>query len=81
MEYFISLCDLSLPPLLEFKVDLEKKAEILRSIYKNLTIEDAEKIKAFERITNHDVKAVEYFLKEKYVGLYPLSSSLIISKV
>lgn len=63
IEYFISLCQIPLPQLkgvnrLTFK-------ELL-AIYENFTLEDAEQIKRIESITNHDVKAVEYFLKEKF---------------
>ena len=63
IEYFISLCDIPLPQLADFKKDSFKD---LRSIYENFTIEDALSIKDKEKITNHDVKAVEYFLKEKF---------------
>ena len=63
VEYFISLCELPLPQL----SDVEKStlAE-LRLIYVNFTQEDAQRIKDIEAITNHDVKAVEYFLKEEF---------------
>jgi len=63
VEYFIALCDLPLPQLAGFDSGL---ADSLRQIYKNFTIGDAQKIKDIEKITNHDVKAVEYFLKEKF---------------
>ncbi|QTA88169.1 adenylosuccinate lyase [Desulfonema magnum] len=63
VEYFIALCDLPLPQLKSFDKNLY---ESLREIYKNFTLEDAQKIKDIEKITNHDVKAVEYFLKEKF---------------
>lgn len=68
IEYFIALCELPLPELTSFNDnnDKEERYRILRDIYNKFTIGDAEKIKATERITNHDVKAVEYFLKEKF---------------
>ena len=62
VEYFIALCELPLPQLKS--VD-SKCFEALRNIYKNFSEADAQKIKTIERTTNHDVKAVEYFLKEK----------------
>ena len=63
IEYFIALCDIPLPQLIDFKKDNFKS---LRSIYEDFDITDAEKIKEREKITNHDVKAIEYFLKEKF---------------
>ena len=63
VEYFIALCELPLPQLK--KVD-RKSFKSLRKIYKNFSIEDAGSVKAIEKTTNHDVKAVEYFLKEKF---------------
>ena len=63
VEYFISLCELPLPQLDEFDQSLFEK---LRGIYLNFSEEDAKTIKGIEQITNHDVKAVEYFLKEKF---------------
>jgi adenylosuccinate lyase len=63
IEYFIALCDIPLPQLIDFKKDNYKS---LRSIYEDFGIADAEKVKEREKITNHDVKAVEYFLKEKF---------------
>ena len=63
IEYFIALCDIPLPQLLDFKKDNFK---VLRSIYEDFDLTDAEKIKEREKITNHDVKAIEYFLKEKF---------------
>lgn len=62
IEYFISLIKLGIEPLNKFPKD---KIETLRSIYQNFSYEDAVWIKNEEKITNHDVKAVEYFLKEK----------------
>ena len=63
IEYFISLCEIPLPQLKEFDNSLFDK---LRNIYLNFTSEDAQKIKDIESVTNHDVKAVEYFIKEKF---------------
>lgn len=62
VEYFIALCELPLPQLND--VDSAKIGS-LRKLYENFTPEDAQKIKDTEKITNHDVKAVEYFIKEK----------------
>lgn len=66
VEYFISLCELPLPQLAGFDPSL---FEPLREIYRNFTTEDAQKVKEIEKITNHDVKAVEYFIKEKFDAL------------
>jgi adenylosuccinate lyase len=62
IEYFITLSEFGLPQLTN--LDLVQK-ESLRDIYKNFSINDALKIKEIEKTTNHDVKAVEYFIKEK----------------
>lgn len=62
IEYFIALCELPLPQLRDFDHNLFSN---LREIYKNFSSEDALRIKEIERTTNHDVKAVEYFIKEK----------------
>ena len=62
IEYFIALCKLPIPDLKGFNAnDFEK----LRCYYKDFTHDDATKIKQIEATTNHDVKAVEYFIKEK----------------
>lgn len=66
IEYFIALCEIPLPALADFPVI---RFSELRDIYKNFSTEDAELVKATERITNHDVKAVEYFIKEKFDAL------------
>ena len=66
IEYFIALSESPIPQLTPFD---EKQKKELREIYANFTVEDAEKIKEFERVTNHDVKAVEYFIKEKLESL------------
>ena len=66
VEYFIALCRLPLPQLAG--VD-PKVYEPLRDIYRHFTLSDAERIKEIEAVTNHDVKAVEYFLKERFDSL------------
>ncbi len=63
IEYFIALCQLPLPQLADFDAGRFKD---LRTIYERFTIEDAQKVKDIEKVTNHDVKAVEYFIKEKF---------------
>lgn len=63
VEYFIALCELPLPQL--EKVDHGVFAG-LRQLYTSFTVENAQSIKDIEKITNHDVKAVEYFLKEAF---------------
>ncbi len=63
IEYFIALCGIPLPQLVDFKKDNFK---VLRSIYEDFDLTDAEKVKEREKITNHDVKAIEYFLKERF---------------
>ncbi len=63
IEYFIALCELPLPQLSNFDQSIYGK---LRAVYENFSLSDAEEIKATEKITNHDVKAVEYFIKEKF---------------
>lgn len=62
VEYFIALCELPLPALAA--VDPEK-FQLLRTLYQNFQKEDAQQIKAIESTTNHDVKAIEYFIKTK----------------
>ena len=66
VEYFISLCELPLPQLKGIQVGV---FESLRNLYLNFTSEDAQVIKETEKITNHDVKAVEYFIKDKFDAL------------
>jgi adenylosuccinate lyase len=68
VEYFIALCELPLKQLESVPSNILPK---LREIYGQFSLEDAEKIKEIEKVTNHDVKAVEYFLKEKFdeIGL------------
>lgn len=62
VEYFIALCEFPLPQLVDFKASHFSR---LRGLYRDFSLDDAEQIKDFERTTNHDVKAVEYFIKEK----------------
>ena len=66
VEYFIALCQLPLPQLKDVP---ESAFEQLRSLYEDFTIEDAQHVKEIESVTNHDVKAVEYLLKEKLEAL------------
>jgi adenylosuccinate lyase len=68
VEYFIALCELPLPQLNGVS---EKSFEALRNLYNSFTEADAQAIKEIEKTTNHDVKAVEYFLKDKFdiIGL------------
>ncbi len=66
VEYFIALCRLPLPQLKEFNPD---HFEGLREIYRSFSMADARRIKDIERVTNHDVKAVEYCLKEKFAEM------------
>ncbi|MFA5297204.1 MAG: adenylosuccinate lyase [Lutibacter sp.] len=66
IEYFIALCEIPLPQLANFDGSLFAE---LRKIYTDFSTEDAQKIKDIEKVTNHDVKAVEYFIKEKFDAL------------
>ncbi len=66
VEYFIALCELPLPELEGVDSAL---FDTLRDIYRKFTAEDAERVKEIEKTTNHDVKAVEYLLKEKFAAL------------
>ena len=63
IEYFIALCEMPLPQLEEFDHSLFGR---LRDIYKSFSETDAQRVKDIEKITNHDVKAVEYFIKEQF---------------
>ena len=63
VEYFIALCELPLPQLAAFP---KEKYTDLRKLYQNFTEEEALKVKEIEQTTNHDVKAVEYFIKEAF---------------
>lgn len=66
VEYFIALCEYPLKSLEKIPHDVFKK---LRTIYTDFTLEDALAVKQIEKVTNHDVKAVEYFLKERFDSL------------
>ncbi|MBP5339270.1 MAG: adenylosuccinate lyase [Prevotella sp.] len=66
IEYFIALCQTPLPQLECFP---QQFFEPLRDIYRHFTVADAQRVKDIEAVTNHDVKAVEYFIKEKMDGL------------
>ncbi|MGB5270081.1 MAG: adenylosuccinate lyase, partial [Eudoraea sp.] len=66
IEYFIALCELDLPQLPKLSQD---KINSLRNIFENFNVDDALVIKEIERTTNHDVKAVEYFIKDKFDAL------------
>jgi adenylosuccinate lyase len=66
VEYFIALCEIPLPQLKAVPYDIFPK---LRGIYNSFGEQDAQRIKDIEKVTNHDVKAVEYFLKEKFDAL------------
>ncbi len=72
IEYFIALCELPLPQLQDFNHEL---FEPLRDIYRQFTVEDAQRVKDIEQVTNHDVKAVEYFIKERIdaIGGFPVN--------
>jgi adenylosuccinate lyase len=66
VEYFIALCNIPLPQLQGFNKDLFPE---IRSIYEHFEQEHAIRVKEIEKVTNHDVKAIEYFLKEKFTEL------------
>ena len=66
IEYFIALCNIPLPQLASFD---KTKYQQLRDIYNSFTEQDAQKVKDIEKVTNHDVKAVEYFIKDKFKEL------------
>ena len=63
IEYFIALKEANIPQLESMNTE---QFDVLRKIYEDFSVEDAEQIKTIEKTTNHDVKAVEYFLKEKF---------------
>ena len=77
IEYFIALCELPLPQLAGFDQRLFKP---LRDIYRHFTEQDAARVKEIEKTTNHDVKAVEYFIKEKIdvLGGFPAEAKEFI---
>lgn len=66
IEYFIALCDIPLPQLADFDKTMYGA---LRDIYLTMTPEDAAKVKEIEKVTNHDVKAVEYYIKDRFKEL------------
>lgn len=70
IEYFIALCELPLPQMADFPKSL---CEPLKDIYRNMTEDDASRVKDIEKVTNHDVKAVEYYIKECFdqIGVDP----------
>ena len=74
IEYFITLCELPLPQLAAFDTTLFPR---LRAIYEAFTEADAQRVKDIEKVTNHDVKAVEYFIKEEFDKI---SASLVAAK-
>jgi adenylosuccinate lyase len=67
IEYFIALCETPLPQLKNIDASLFDQ---LRAVYTEFSEEDAQAIKNIEKVTNHDVKAVEYFIKEKFDALH-----------
>ncbi len=67
IEYFIALTELGLPQLPQLN-SIDK--EVLRDIYRRFTLEQAQRVKDIESVTNHDVKAVEYFIKEQFSALH-----------
>ncbi len=77
IEYFIALCELPLPQLAGFD---QRLFEPLRDIYRHFTEQDAARVKVIEQTTNHDVKAVEYFIKEKIdvLGGFPAEAKEFI---
>ena len=68
IEYFIALCEIPLPQLSDFD---HGKFEVLRDVYRNFDANDALEIKEIEKTTNHDVKAVEYFIKGVFDQIGP----------
>ncbi|MFM7400233.1 MAG: lyase family protein, partial [Bacteroidota bacterium] len=66
IQYFIALCQYGLPQLSSFN---EEVIDDLNAVFEGFSLADAERIKAIEKTTNHDVKAVEYFLKERFDDL------------
>ncbi|MDG1822603.1 MAG: adenylosuccinate lyase [Flavobacteriaceae bacterium] len=66
VEYFIALCELPLPQLSDFPINV---FEDLRNVYQHFNLDQAQTIKDIEKETNHDVKAVEYFLKQVFEDL------------
>ena len=73
IEYFIALCELPLPQLVAFPHELFPR---LRDIYQQFNPQDAQRVKDIEAVTNHDVKAVEYFIKERFDALSTQGATL-----
>jgi adenylosuccinate lyase len=73
IEYFIALCEMPLPQLAQFD---HNNFDALRDIYRHFTEQDAARVKEIEQTTNHDVKAVEYFIKEKWDVLFSQQNEL-----
>ena len=71
IEYFITLCEIPLPQLAGVDCAIFSR---LRAIYEEFTTDDARRIKDIEKVTNHDVKAVEYFIKERFDEIGGLDS-------
>ena len=73
IEYFIALCRIPLPGLESFGEGTGRTREDLfdglRGIYRDMTTEEAARVKDIEKVTNHDVKAVEYYIKERFASL------------
>src|ERR1035437_4118269 len=65
-EYFIALCNIPIPQLRQFNKNLFPE---IRSVYTQFEPKDAIRVKEIEKVTNHDVKAIEYFLKERFAEL------------
>lgn len=68
VEYFIALCEAGLPNLAGVPADL---FPVIRKLYTDFSVEDGMRVKEIEKITNHDVKAVEYFIKERFDAIAP----------
>lgn len=73
VEYFLALCEIPLPQLRNFGEGTGRPqaewADVLRDLYRKMQPEDAQRVKDIEKVTNHDVKAVEYYLKEQFQAL------------
>jgi adenylosuccinate lyase len=69
VEYFIALCEAGIPALAAITED---DYDAIRILYREFSLEDARRVKEIEVVTNHDVKAVEYFLKEKFATISPV---------
>lgn len=73
VEYFLALCEIPLPQLRNFGEGTGRPqaewTDVLRDLYRKMQPEDAQRVKDIEKVTNHDVKAVEYYLKEQFQAL------------